>query len=165
MHESSCSFTGHRRIPQDDFFETCKSGCKKFIKQLIKQGITTFYCGGALGFDTLAAQAVLKTRRFQPQVKLILALPCRDQAEQWREADRLLYESIKRRADEVVYLSERYTRGCMFERNRYMVDHSDVCICYCTNGQGGTAYTVKYARRRGIPVINLAEEGGDQKIP
>lgn len=99
----------------------------KTIKQLMKQDITTFYCGGALGFDTLAAQAVLKARRFHPQVKLILALPCRDQAEQWRETDRLFYESIKRRADEVVYLSEHYTRGCMFERNRYMVDHSDVC--------------------------------------
>lgn len=164
MHESSCSFTGHRRIPQDDFFNLQKR-LQKIIKQLIKQGITTFYCGGALGFDTLAAQAVLKARRFHPQVKLILAFPCRDQAEQWREADRMLYESIKRRADEVVYLSERYTRSCMFERNRYMVDHSDICVCYCLSDQGGTAYTVKYARRRGIPVINLAEEGGDQKIP
>lgn len=74
MHESSCSFTGHRRIPQDDFLNLQKR-LQKIIKQLIKQGITTFYCGGALGFDTLAAQAVLKTRRFQPQVKLILASP------------------------------------------------------------------------------------------
>ena len=59
MHESSCSFTGHRRIPQDDFLNLQKR-LQKIIKQLIKQGITTFYCGGALGFDTLAAQAVLK---------------------------------------------------------------------------------------------------------
>ena len=159
-----CCFTGHRKIPTVDL-PTVQKRLQKTIKQLMKQDITTFYCGGALGFDTLAAQVVLKARRFHPQVKLILALPCRDQAEQWREADRLLYESIKRRADEVVYLSERYTRGCMFERNRYMVDHSDVCVCYCTSDQGGTAYTMKYARRRGVPVINLAKEGWDQKIP
>lgn len=125
-----CCFTGHRKIPTVDL-PTVQKRLQKTIKQLMKQDITTFYCGGALGFDTLAAQAVLKARRFHPRVKLILALPCRDQAEHWREADRLLYESIKRRADEVIYLAERYTRGCMFERNRYMVDHSDVCVCYC----------------------------------
>ena len=160
----SCCFTGHRKIPEDER-STVHKRLHQMVKALLNREIATFYCGGALGFDTLVAQAVLKARRFHPQVKLILALPCRDQAEQWREADRLLYKSIKRRADEVVYLSERYTRGCMFERNRYMVDHSDICVCYCLSGQGGTAYTVKYARRRGIPVINLAEEGGDQEIP
>lgn len=159
-----CCFTGHRMIPENEY-KFLQSRLQKTIQGLLQRGVTTFYCGGALGFDTLAAQAVLKARRFHPQVKLILALPCRDQAEQWREADRLLYESIKRRADEVVYLSERYTRGCMFERNRYMVDHSDVCVCYCTSDQGGTAYTVKYAWRRGVPVINLAKEGWDKKIP
>lgn len=159
-----CCFTGHRMIPENEY-KFLQSHLQKTIQGLLQRGVTAFYCGGALGFDTLAAQVVLKARRFHPQVKLILALPCRDQAEQWREADRLLYESIKRRADEVVYLSEHYTRGCMFERNRYMVDRSDVCVCYCLSDQGGTAYTVKYARRRGVPVINLAKEGWDQKIP
>ena len=159
-----CCFTGHRKIPEDERF-LLRPRLQKTIQGLLNRDITTFYCGGALGFDTLAAQAVLKARRFHPQVKLILALPCRDQAEHWREADRLLYESVKRRADDVVYLSERYTRSCMFERNRYMVDHSDVCVCYCTSDQGGTAYTVQYARCRGVPVINLAEEGWDEKIP
>lgn len=159
---NNCCFTGHRKIPKNDFLNLQKR-LQKTIKQLIKQGVTTFYCGGALGFDTLAAQAVLNARWSHPQVKLILALPCRDQAEHWREADRLLYESIKQRAAEVIYLAERYTRSCLFERNRYLVDHSDVC--YCTSDQGGTAYTVNYARRRGVPVINLAEEGGDKKIP
>ena len=148
----SCCFTGHRKIPEAER-STVQKRLHQMVKALLNREIATFYCGGALGFDTLVAQAVLKARRFHPQVKLILALPCRDQAEQWREADRLLYESIKRRADEVVYLSECYTRGCMFERNRYMIDHSDVCICYCTSGQGGTAYTVNYARQKGVPDI------------
>ena len=113
----------------------------------------------------LAAQAVLKARRYHPQVKLILALPCRNQAERWKEADRLLYDSIKRRADEVVYVSEHYTRGCMFERNRYMVDHSDICICYCTSGEGGTAYTVKYAQRKGDPSDQSGRGGRGRKNP
>ena len=46
----------------------------------------------------------------------------------------------------------------MFERNRYLVDHSDICICYCASEEGGTAYTVHYAEQKGIPVVNLAWE-------
>ena len=108
--------------------------------------MTDFYAGGALGFDTLAAQAVLKARRFHPQIRLILALPCRNQDVRWKEADRLLYASIMQRADEVIYLSERYTRGCLFERNRYLIDHCDICICYCKSGEGGTAYKEPQSR-------------------
>ena len=158
-----CCFTGHRKIPENEL-PNLQRRLQKAVKGLLKQGVTTFYAGGALGFDTLAAQAVLNARRFHPQVKLILALPCRDQAGRWEERDRLLYESIKRRADEVVYVSEQYTRGCMFERNRYMVDHSDICV-YCTSGEGGTAYTVRYAEKKEIPIVNLAGEGWKEKSP
>lgn len=105
-----CCFTGHRKIPENELPNLHKR-LQKAVKGLLKQGVTTFYAGGALGFDTLAAQAVLNARRFHPQVKLILALSCRDQAGRWEERDRLLYESIKRRADEVVYVSEQYTKG------------------------------------------------------
>ena len=160
-----CCFTGHRKIPENELSNLQKR-LQKTVKGLLKQGVTTFYAGGALGFDTLAAQAVLNARRFHPQVKLILALPCHNQAARWKEGDRLLYESIKQRADKVVYVSEQYTRGCMFERNRYMVDHSDICICYyCTDGEGGTAYTVRYAEKKAIPIVNLAGEGWKEKSP
>ena len=65
----------------------------------------------------------------------------------------------------MVYVSEHYTRGCMFERNRYMADHSDICVCYCTSGEGGTAYTVRYAEKKEIPIVNLAGEGWKEKSP
>ena len=100
----SCCFTGHRQIASDDFLVLQKR-LQKAIKYFIKQDVTDFYAGGALGFDTLAAQAVLKARRFHPQVRLILALPCHDQDARWKEADRRLYASILQKADQVVYLS------------------------------------------------------------
>jgi hypothetical protein len=45
----------------------------------------------------------------------------------------------------------------MQKRNRHLVDNSSVCICYLTKPTGGTAYTVNYARRSGLQVINMAE--------
>ena len=43
-------------------------------------------------------------------------------------------------------------------RNRHLVDHSGTCICYLTRSAGGPAYTVDYARKKGLRIINLAEE-------
>ena len=109
-----------------------------------------------MGFDTLAAQTVLRLRERYPQIRLILVLPCLNQTRGWQQADVDIYEELKRRADKVTYTSESYFRGCMQKRNRHLVDNSSGCICYLTKPTGGTAYTVDYARRRGLRIINIA---------
>jgi hypothetical protein len=63
---------------------------------------------------------------------------------------------MKAQADKVVDTSAEYTRGCMFKRNRHLVDNSSVCICYLTQRRGGTAYTVDYAQKAGLEIINIA---------
>ena len=93
-----------------------------------------------------------------PQIKLILVLPCVSQADAWSSEDRGRYEYIKAKADKVVYISREYTRGCMHERNRHLVDNSSVCVCYLTEQTGGTAYTVNYAAEKGLYVFNIAEQ-------
>ena len=45
----------------------------------------------------------------------------------------------------------------MQNRNRYMADRSSVCVCFLTEREGGTAYTVKCAQKRGLEILNLAE--------
>ena len=67
-----------------------------------------------------------------------------------------VYEEIKSQADKVVYTSHDYFRGCMFKRNRHLVNGSSVCIAYLTQEKGGTAYTVNYAQQNNVQVINLA---------
>ena len=120
-------------------------------------GITTFYAGGALGFDSLAAEAVIAQREKLKDIRLAIVMPCRDQAARWSAEQRTRYERINRAADEVICLAEHYYQGCMHERNRYMVDYSCVCICYLTERTGGTAYTVEYARSKGLKIFNLAK--------
>ena len=67
------------------------------------------------------------------------------------------YERIEALEDKVVYTSQEYTKGCMFKRNRHLVDNSSVCICYLTKEDGGTAYTANYARQQGLEVVNIAQ--------
>ena len=154
--KKGCCFTGHRTIPRDvepELRERLQNDVKYVYSNY---GITDFYTGGALGFDTLAAEAVLACRLVLPDIRLIVAVPCKDQANRWKPDDVAKYEDIKHSADQVICLSEQYSRECMLVRNRFMVDHSSVCICYLTRRSGGTAYTVNYAQKKGLRVYNLA---------
>lgn len=137
-------FTGHRKIPPEKL-DGIYMQLKTILINLIENGYKFFGIGGALGFDTIAAQAVLELKQQYSQVRLILVLPCLSQANSWSEKDRRIYESIKKQADKVVYTSLQYTSGCMHKRNRHLVDYSSICICYLTTSLGGTAYTVDYA--------------------
>lgn len=149
--------TGHREIPALEIL-AIKRKLRKEIEKLIEQGYCYFGAGGALGFDTIAAQTVLEFREKYSQIKLILVLPCISQADRWSKQDRQVYERIKNQADKVVYTSHDYTKGCMFKRNRHLVDNSSIFVCYLTEGSGGTAYTVNYAKKTGRFVINIAED-------
>lgn len=112
-------------------------------------------CFGALGFDTLAAQFVLSLKKQYPHIKLILVLPCITQTKVWSKNDIAIYDEIKSHADKVVYTSHDYFRGCMFKKNRHLVDCSSVCIAYLTQEKGGTAYTVNYVKEHGSTVLNI----------
>ena len=127
------------------------------IISLIHKGVRYFGAGGALGFDTFAAQIVLELKNEHPQIKLILVLPCADQSAHWSAEDIRSYEAIRAGADKVVCLSDHYYHGCMHERNRHLVNHSGYCICYLSSDSGGTAYTVAYAKAQGLVVMNIAD--------
>ena len=123
---------------------------------LINRGIIYYGAGGARGWDALAAKTVLKLKPSYPSVKLILVLPCLTQTQGWRPEDIAEYDSIKAQADKVVYTAQQYTKDCMHRRNRHLVDNSSVCVCYLNRESGGTAYTVNYAKKNGLEIINLA---------
>ena len=157
MKEKTCCFTGHRELPEEQLPQL-KQALFKVIVRLASQGVTRFACGGALGFDTLAAQMVLMVKEAFPQIELLLILPCKTQEKYWSKDEQKIYREILARADRVVFVSETYIQGCMQKRNRLLVKGSSVCVCYCTKKQGGTFYTVRYARQNGLNLINLAEE-------
>ena len=151
----TCCFTGHRVIPSGEK-ETIRNLLETAIEKAIQDGYRFFRTGGALGFDTLAAQTVLELKQQYPHIRLILVLPCVDQTTGWKQDDIDEYERIRALADKVVYTSREYTSGCMHKRNRHLVDNSSLCICYLTKLSGGTAYTVRYAESKGVYVRNIA---------
>ena len=156
MREKTCCFTGHRHIPEKDY-ALIEEKLEQTIIKLYNNGIINYRAGGALGFDTLAAETVLRLRDGSlPNLRLILVLPCLNQTKGWKAEDVARYEETKRRANKVKYVSQEYTSGCMYKRNRHLADGSSVCVCYQTQLRGGTAYTVNYARAHGLVIFNMA---------
>ena len=152
--EYACCFTGHRII-KADIYNTLPQKLENKIKALINKGFCDFICGGALGFDTLAAQTVLKLRAEFNHIRLILALPCENQTKGWSDANTQIYNQILKQADVVHYISQTYTAGCMMKRNRFMVDNSKACVFLLTNQRSGTYKTVEYALETGKELHNI----------
>lgn len=152
---NTCCFTGHRDISAMTYQELLDQMLPLF-KRLVDRGFEYFVCGGALGFDTFAANFINSMKQSGYPVKLVLMLPCKDQTARWSAYDKAVYEHILNTADEVIWLADRYYSGCMQARNRAMVDASRACICYLHEaGHSGTRQTVEYAQSHGVAVVNV----------
>ena len=157
MKEKTACFTGHRNLPGDSL-QAIEACVKDRIVALIGCGVIYYGCGGARGFDLLAANCVIELKKQYPQIRLIMVLPCKDQANGWNDADCSNYQFVLRHADKIVYIAQEYTRRCMLDRNDHLIDHSGYCIAYLTQARGGTAYTVRRARAKGLAVDNIAAD-------
>lgn len=153
---SVCLFTGHRELPEQT--APLAALLDEAIEKLwLQAGVDTWLCGGAVGFDLLAGERVLALRERYPALRLHMVLPCRDQDKRYSPEDKARYDALLQRADKVEWLSPHYYRGCMLARDRVMVDRADSCVCYQTRSEGGTAYTVGLAVRKGLPLYNIAQ--------
>lgn len=152
-----CCFTGHRIVSSEHAIALSRVLDNR-LEQLVADGFTEFRTGGARGFDTIAALRVLALKERHPQCRLHLVLPCRDQTKFWHTGEKALFEDILSKADTVNYLTDTYTPTCMYERNRALVDGSNLCIAYLTENRGGTLYTCTYALKHRVELLNLAEE-------
>ena len=154
----TCFFTGHRIIGNNEL-KAVKRLLNEELLNAVNSGFTHFITGGAVGFDTLAAEQIISMRTDYDMIRLILYLPCTDQSENWTESEKERFERILSEADEIYYVSrEPYKKGCMKKRNYAMATASDMCIAYLKKSSSGTAQAVKMARDKGIAVINIAEK-------
>ncbi len=156
----TCCFTGHRAIPSMDK-ERVRANLARAVSELYKEGYRHFVAGGAIGFDTVAAETVLAFRRHYPDITLTLMLPCADQDAKWTNGEKAIYEAQKKEADEIICLASHYFDGCMQKRNQAMVDASSACIAYMTRPRSGAGQTVRMAERAGLTVINVAPNKDD----
>lgn len=162
MMGKAVAFTGHRpeALPfgadmDSDSYYDFELVLWKVIDQSIAAGYDTFYCGGARGVDLVCGEIIAANKLSGLRyLKLICAIPFKQQADKWSYLWRLRYQEVLKAADRIKLISPEYHRGCYHARNRYMVDNADrVIAVYDGSSSGGTAYTVDYARKQGKEII------------
>ncbi len=156
MNKNIC-FTGHRNVKET---AELKKALIDQLLELIDEGATDFYAGGAVGWDMLCESVVIELRERFPHIKLHLILPCsaEEQTEKWSENDKAEFKQLLLAADTVEICSEHYFDGCMKLRNQRLVNLADLCLCYYSGKQrSGTGQTVRMAERQGKIIVNLAD--------
>jgi uncharacterized phage-like protein YoqJ len=150
-------FTGHRKLQHDE----------REIIRWLTQWLQLWkpraaISGLALGFDQLAARVCVYLG-----IPLVAAVPFEEQDNRWSDKDKAVYRKILSRARQVVDVSKlrKYTKPeddytqKFFNRNIWLVDHSDKILAYYLNtSRGGTAQTVGYAHRQMKIVLQMATQ-------
>lgn len=151
----SAAFTGHRFY---DFSQRVfiQERLTSAISEAYDHGIRNFISGFALGIDLMAAQLVQLLKCNLPGISLTAAIPFEGQAERYNIYDKRVYGRLLELADKVIVLSDCYYPRCFLDRDEFMVENASYLIAYYDGREkGGTYYTIKKARARGIPIINV----------
>ena len=126
------------------------------IARLYRRGVTQYLTGCALGVDMWAGEAVLALAEQHPEISLRCIVPFAGQEKKWTPEQQARYNALLQRSSETVIIKDRYTDDCYFERNRYLVDNSDVLLAVYdgeAKKRSGTGYTVRYAQSAGKPIL------------
>jgi len=125
------------------------------VEAAYAEGYGHFLCGMAQGCDLYACECVLELKQRHPEVTVEAAIPCPSQANAWSEAEQARYRRLLAQCDYETVVSAAYSPSCMQRRDRYMVDHASLLIAMFDGSPGGTRYTIEYAMRRGLDVVDL----------
>jgi len=151
--QETCCFTGHRILGRSE--REIEKATFDQIERAVLKGYNHFICGGALGFDMIAAEQVVTYRTIVGKpigkpITLEIAIPCSDHTKMWNNKQKARLQAILDCADVTFTLSKsEYTQSCMQIRNQYMVSKSALVIAYYNGKPSGTKKTLEYAERTG----------------
>ena len=161
LRKKTCCFTGHRDLPIGKTQEIAERTANEIRKLIVNNGVRFFGVGGAIGYDTLAAKVLfhLKETEF-PHIRVVLVYPFDGFTDRWTPTQKTEYAKLWPKYDKRVCVGDRASREVYLARDRHLVDGSSFCIAYCTRDYGGTAYTVRYARQKGLEIRNIVLYNG-----
>lgn len=152
-----CCFTGHRYFSWGENAAQKAElliSLKKSIDIALSKGATHFICGNAVGVDTWAAQLILTKKEQNPEIFLEIAVPF-----QGHNAGVAACQNVQQKADFVhVASNAKSMRQAFYERNRYMVDISNMIIAVYEESRhnSGTLKTLRYAENQGLEIIGIS---------
>ncbi|MCL1862032.1 MAG: SLOG family protein [Defluviitaleaceae bacterium] len=164
IHSTVC-FSGYRPEKfsfsleeENSGFLDLRENIETALIETLKQGYRTYLCGMAKGFDLLCGKILLEImeRNKKTDARLIAVIPHKnhDFSDEWGQ----LHRQLRAAAVGEVIISHEYAKKNYLLRNRFMVENSSCLVCYWDGQKGGTAQTVRLAKRQGHAIHNLARQ-------
>ena len=154
MEFFTVSFFGHREIISH--FEAEKKLTDIIKELLLTKEYVEFLVGRDGDFDILTASVVRRVKKElnSENCSLVLVLPYmkaefRDNEESFLN----YYDNVEIDGES----SGSYYKAAIKIRNQHMIDRSQLLICFVERNQGGAYTAMKYAKKNGCTIINLAD--------
>lgn len=142
-----CTFFGHKDTPDSVYPELLH-----VIREMIlHRGITDFMVGNHGIFDSMVLKSLRELKKRYPYICYYVVLAYmpggKREYEVYAPEETVLPEGIER-------VPKRFSIAW---RNQWMVQQSQVVICYVTHGWGGAAKAVEYAKKQGKELVFLGK--------
>ena len=144
------TFCGHSNfLFSDEEKEKLK---QLLIKEIRKNPTCKFYLGGYGDFDSLCLRTLRELKTDFPDIELLFITPYLDKNYSKLELAKYYY-------DDVIFppIENVPRKFAILKRNEWMVDSADLVIAYVKYSWGGAAKTLEYAKRKKVPIINIAQ--------
>lgn len=153
MQVYTVSMFGHRQIDSARSLDRLLENL--VINLLLTKEYVEFLVGRDGDFDLLAASVIRRCKREyrNDNSALVWVLP-------YLTADfRNNEEAYRGYYDEIEVFSGTHFKAAFVQRNKSMVDRSDLAVFAVNTNKGGAYTTMKYAMEQGVNLINLYDRG------
>ncbi len=140
----NCTFFGHRDAPS-----FIKPKLKEAILKLLDAGVEHFYVGNNGSFDLLVQVSLSEIAKEIPHIKYSIVLSYIDELAISENQEATIFPEGQELA---------YPKFAISKRNEWLLDNSYYVIAYAKNTCSNTHKIIERAKRKGLIVINLAEE-------
>lgn len=122
---------------------------------ITEENISVFMTGGMGDFDNLFASAIRTLKRKYKNIKLFLVKPC------FSVKLNINKDYYGYMYDEIIIpdvVSEVHPKSAITKRNKWMIEESDIIVCYVLRDYGGAYSALKYATKLGKKIILVSKE-------
>lgn len=148
---AKCCFSGYTTY-QLQYYEkedinNLKNEIKKTLVRTIEEGYLHYLCGFDEGSDLIFVESLLELKEQFPSIILQSVLPYEGQAEKWDEKIREKYFNLLSKCDRETVLQTHFDKNCFINRNKYMVNNSDMLITVHFDKLSNALFSLNYAIR------------------
>ena len=157
MNKKIC-FIGHRHIYN---YNEIREKLYNIVKEEIKKGCKFFTMGTHGEFDEMALSVCRELKKIYTDIEIEVVItsfktiePIIDHDPIFGDEKYIPYSDVKTTMYDI---EEEYYKRKIVVSNQQMIDNCDTLICYVntTKTYGGSILAYKYAKKKGLQLVNL----------